>query len=118
MAFTPGAGIVSVRRGSRILERMLCPTPMERLLDAKGRLTFLWDCELTMDELRARLASPDPEVRGYWLGTVMRQAKPDDALGFATPADMRRDWAIFEPYLGNKREFWSWYLEEMRLRGQ
>jgi hypothetical protein len=91
---------------------------MERLVDAKGRPTFLWDCELTIDELRVRLASHDSEVRGYWLGTVMRQAKPDDALGFATPAEMRRDWAIVDAYLGTKREFWFWYLEEMRRRGQ
>lgn len=97
---------------------MLCPTPLEFLVDARGRPTFLWDCELTLDALRERLASDDPEVRGYWLGTVMRQAKPDDALQFASAAAMRRDWELVERYLGRTREFWRWYLEEMRKLGK
>ena len=97
---------------------MVCPSPPELLTDAKGRPTFLWDCELTWPELLERLRSEDEEVRGYWLGTVMRQAKPDDALQLATPAEMRAAWEWVSPYLGSTRRFWSWYLEAMRVRGR
>jgi hypothetical protein len=97
---------------------MLCPTPLDQLLDSKGRPSFLWDCDLTLDELRALLSSEDLEVRAYWLGTVMRQAKPDDALQLASPAEMRAVWDAVLPYLGGKRAFWAWYLEEMRVRGR
>ena len=97
---------------------MLCPTPRERLVDAKGRPTFLWDCDLTLDELSERIASEDKEVRGYWLGTVMRQAKPDDALQFASPREMRADWSSVAPYLGRTLPFWKWYLEEMEKLGR
>jgi hypothetical protein len=96
---------------------MLCPTPIALLTDPQGRPTFLWDCDLTWEALRERLASPDPEVSGYWLGTVMRQAKPDDALQLASAADMRALWSQVAPYLGAKRAFWAWYLEATRVRG-
>ena len=39
---------------------MLSFTPPERLTDARGRPYFLWDCDLTIEELRARLEDPDP----------------------------------------------------------
>jgi hypothetical protein len=44
---------------------MLSFTPPERLTDARGRPYFLWDCDLTVEEFRARLEDPDPEVRAY-----------------------------------------------------
>lgn len=56
---------------------MLVPTPPERLLDTKGRPYFLWDCALSMPELRERLNDPDRQVRAYWAGKVMRQAGPE-----------------------------------------
>lgn len=88
----------------------LNPTPPDRLCDAQGRPTFLWDNDLTLDEVRARLRSPDPDVAAYWLGTVMRQARPDDALTLAPPARMRELWPRLERYLGRERAFWAWYL--------
>ncbi len=97
---------------------MLFPTPIADITDAQGRPTFLWDCDLTWEDLRARLSDPDPAVRGYWLGTVMRQAKPDDALQLASAAEMRAVWEQVSPYLGSRRPFWAWYLEAMRVRGQ
>ena len=96
---------------------MLNPTPPEQLIDSQGRPTFLWDCDLTMEELQERLDSPDIEVRGYWMGTVMRQARPDDALTLIPAKRMRAEWSSLERYLGQTRPFWSWYLSMTAAEG-
>jgi hypothetical protein len=35
-----------------------------------------------LEEFRERLRDPDPAVRAYYLGKLMRQAKPDDVFTF------------------------------------
>ena len=89
---------------------MLSPTPPERLVDEAGRPYFLWDCDMTSDEFRARLRNPDPDIRAYHLGKLMRQAKPDDALAFVSLRDIRDLWPDLERYLGTTRPFWTWLL--------
>ena len=66
---------------------MLSPTLPHLLVDADGRPYFLWDCDLKLDEFRERLADPDPDVRAYHLGKLMRQAKPDDVFTFRFRGD-------------------------------
>ncbi|MDP2307245.1 MAG: hypothetical protein Q8P18_14560 [Pseudomonadota bacterium] len=88
----------------------LNPTPPEQLCDAQGRPSFLWDNDLTLAELRERLDSANPDVAAYWLGTTMRQAKPDDALTLASLGQMRALWPRLERYLGKERAFWEWLL--------
>lgn len=90
---------------------MIAPTPTAKLCDARGRPYFLWDCDVTLTELRAHLASADDARRGYWLAKVMRQAKPDDAIAIAGLAEMRRLWLRIERGLGRQRDFWAWYLD-------
>lgn len=89
---------------------MLNPTPPDRLCDAQGRPYFLWDCDLTVEEFRARLLDPDIGVRAYHLGRLMRQAKPDDVFLFVRERDVRALWPHLVPYLGATRLFWSWLL--------
>jgi hypothetical protein len=90
---------------------MVCPTPPARLCDARGRPYFLWDCDVTLDELREHLSAPDDDRRIYWLSKVMRQAKPDDAVTLASLTEIRRLWPRVEPSLGQTKAFWSWYLD-------
>ncbi len=89
---------------------MIYPTPDEKLVDPQGRLTFLWDVELTRAEFEERLRDPDPAVRGYWLGKLLRQAKPDDVPTFVRVDDLAADWPHFERYLGQSRDMWAWLL--------
>ena len=90
---------------------MLFPTPEGKLCDAQGRPYFLWDCDVTLDTFREHLSASDDERRAYWLSTLMRQAKPDDAIVIAGLAEMRRLWSRLEPTLGKQRDFWRWYLD-------
>ncbi len=93
------------------VEARLSFTPAERMLDVRGRPYFLWDVDMTLAEFEALLRDPDPEMRGYCIGKLMRQAKPDDVFQFISLTDIRRHWTLLERYLGNKRAFWTWLLK-------
>jgi hypothetical protein len=80
------------------------------MVDAAGRPYFLWDVDMTLDEFRRRLADPDPDVRGYLVGKLMRQAKPDDVFEFVRLADIVTLWPRLERYLGKTRDMWRWLL--------
>lgn len=93
----------------------LAPTPAERLTDALGRPYFLWDDEMSLESFREKLRDPDPEVRAYFIGKLMRQAKPDDVFSFVTVREIETEWARIERYLGKTREFWRWLLDRWSL---
>jgi len=96
---------------------MLSFTPSERRTDAQGRPYFLWDCDLTIEEFRARLEDPDPEVRAYLVGKLMRQAKPDDVFLFVRPGEIRKLWPRLLRYLGRSREFWTCLFDTWEAQG-
>jgi hypothetical protein len=88
---------------------MLAPTPREKLCDPQGRPYFLWDVDMTLEAFLARLA-PGSEERDYWLATLLRQAKPDDALTFVTLAEIREAWPRIGTRLGRQGAFWTWRI--------
>lgn len=83
----------------------------DRLLDAQGRPYFLWDCELTLADLKTVSGDGDPSIRGYRAGKVMGQARPEDALALIQPATMAAEWHQIERHLGRQRDFWPWLLD-------
>lgn len=89
---------------------MLHATPAADLVDPRGRPLFLWDCDLTLDELRDRPSSEDPDLAAYWTGKVMRQARPDDAVVLIGVDRMVTLWPRLERFLGDRRSFWRWLL--------
>lgn len=93
----------------------LAPTPPHRLIDARGRAYFLWDEDMSLDDFRARLRDPDPDVRAYFLGKLMRQAKPDDVFSFVTLRELTEQLDAVDRYLGRTRPFWHWLLEHWRV---
>lgn len=86
------------------------------MLDREGRPYFLWDCELTLDDFLLVLHDQNPVVRAYWIGKLMRQAKPDDVFQFVTVEEIEAHWTLLERYLGKSREFWTWLLATWRDR--
>lgn len=97
--------------------RALCPTPRDRLLDSQGRPYFLWDSDLTLAEFLEKLRTGPAEVRAYWAGKLLRQAKPDDALQWLSADDIMGMWPQIERHLGRTREFWAWILDAWGRRG-
>lgn len=70
---------------------------------------------MTLDEFRLRLRDPDPDVRAYFLGKLMRQAKPDDVFTFVTLRELHEMLPAVDPYLGSTRPFWHWLLDHWRV---
>ena len=97
---------------------VLSYTPPDRLTDRQGRPYFLWDCGLTLGQFRERLEDPDPDVRAYLVGKLMRQAKPDDVFLFVRPRQIRDLWPRLLRYLGRTREFWTWLFETWERQGR
>ena len=93
---------------------VLAPTQAARMVDTHGRPYFLWDDEMTLESFQAKLAHADPEVRAYFIGKLMRQAKPDDVFSFVTLGDIDAHWPALVRYLGHTRDFWCWLLERWR----
>jgi len=91
---------------------MLAPTPRDHLVDQEGRPYFLWDVNMTLEEFERIVSDREAEARPYLIGKLMRQAKPDDALQFVSPQEIADLWPSVERYLGKKRPFWAWLLEE------
>jgi len=81
-------------------------TSPEKLVDARGRPYFLWDIDMTLDEFRLGLRNPDPEVRAYLAGKLLRQARPADVATFLSFDEARDLWPRLSRYLGQTREAW------------
>ena len=54
--------------------------------------------------------APDLEVRAYYVGKLMRQAKPGDVFTFVTLVEIKTLFPLVARYLGRSREFWTWLL--------
>jgi hypothetical protein len=94
---------------------VLAPTRAEDLLDREGRPYFLWDDDMSLQEFRTRLTDADDEVRAYFIGKLMRQAKPDDVFTFVSLSEIERLWESTSRYLGHTRDFWTWLLAQWRV---
>ncbi len=75
-----------------------------------ARPYFLWWLDATVADLRARLADPDPAVRAYWMGALLREANSRDVWLFVTPAEIREHWDLLLRHLGRHRDMWAWLL--------
>ena len=95
---------------------MLNMTPVDRMVDPRGRPYFLWDQSITLEEFKALLQDEDPEVRAYMMGKLMRQARPDDVFQFVTLDCICEHFSRLKRYLGDKLEFWTWLLGKLEAR--
>ena len=93
---------------------VLAPTPGDRLVNERGQPYFLWDEEMTIDQFRELVRDPDSVVRAYFVGKLMRQAKPDDVFTFVSLREIHELYPALEKYLGRTRAFWVWLLERWR----
>ena len=90
--------------------RLALPPTTPRLHDAAHRPYFLWWTDATVGDLRVRLADPDPEVRAYWMGALLREANTRDVWLFVTPRTIADNWQALQRHLGRSRPMWSWLL--------
>lgn len=78
---------------------------------------FLWDEDVSNDELRAVIAGPDGPIRDRLFGKMLREARDLDVWQFTTPAEVGR---VLEPLrrrIGRRYAFWQFLIEGWRADG-
>jgi hypothetical protein len=78
---------------------------------------FLWDEDISIDELRARLHGPDEWERNRLLGKMLREARDLDVWSFVTPDEVARALPDVALRLGRRLAFWKFLIDGWRQDG-
>lgn len=82
-----------------------------------ARPYFLWDEDVTNDELRAVLARRDHADRPRLLGKMLREARDIDVWSYVTPEDVAVALPELGRRLGRRAGFWEFLIEGWRADG-
>jgi hypothetical protein len=83
----------------------------------EARPYFLWDEDLSIAELRQRLAGPDQRERLRLLAKLLREARDLDVWRFVTPQEVAAALPLIAPRLGRRRRFWEFLIQGWRDDG-
>jgi hypothetical protein len=78
---------------------------------------FLWDEDVSIDELRAVLARPDGFRRDQLFGKMLREARDLDVWEFVTPGEIARSLDRLHRRIGRRFEFWKFLIDGWRSDG-
>ncbi len=87
------------------------------MTDGARRPYFFWDEDVSIAELRAKLAGPDDDERRRLLGKMLREARDIDVWEFVTPNDVARELPQLGRHLGRRRAFWEFLIRGWREDG-
>lgn len=82
-----------------------------------ARPYFLWDEDVTIDELHAVLAGPDDARRDRLLGKMLREARDLDVWYFVRPQEVARALPRLARRLGRRLQFWEFLIDGWRDDG-
>ena len=85
--------------------------------EARESPYFLWDRDLSTEELRAILDDPAHPKRLQLLALLLREARPTDVWNYVSPTTVWALWPKLEPRLGRRRALWTWVFESWRELG-
>ena len=92
--------------------------PMTVDLDrTDARPYFFWDEDLSIAELRQRLAGPDRRERLRLLAKMLREARDLDVWVFVTPQEVAEALPEIAAQLGRRRRFWEFLIQGWRDDG-
>jgi hypothetical protein len=80
------------------------------LSELDKRPYFLWDEDLSVAELRARLHGPDRKEQLRLLAKLLREARDTDVWLFVTPEEVLTAFPEISRNLGRRRAFWEFLL--------
>ena len=87
------------------------------LLEEDKRPYFLWDEDLSVRQLRQKLASKDPSQWRYYAAKIMREARYEDVWRFLSLGRVSGSWDSLRPVLGRKRELWEFLFSVWKRHG-
>jgi len=76
----------------------------------EARPYFLWDEDLSIVELRERLAGSDQPERQRLLAKLLREARDIDVWAFVTPQEVADALPTIARRLGRRRSFWEFLI--------
>jgi hypothetical protein len=87
-------------------------------LDRGGlRPYFLWDEDVSIDELRAALDAGTSPESDRLLGKMLREARDIDVWRFVTPQRVAEALPRIERRVGRRASFWRFLIEGWRADG-
>jgi hypothetical protein len=78
---------------------------------------FLWDEDVSIDELRTVLAGPDGYQRDRLLGKMLREARDLDVWTFVSPGVVASALPRLRRRIGQRYGFWEFLIEGWRRDG-
>lgn len=87
------------------------------MTNGSQRPYFLWDEDVSIDELHAVLAGPDSFRRDQLLGKMLREARDVDVWCFVRPTEVARVIERLHRRIGRRYPFWKFLIEGWRADG-
>jgi hypothetical protein len=87
------------------------------LSEGAKRPYFLWDEDVSVDELRQILHAGPEHERTRLLGKMLREARDTDVWRFVTPEDVASALPSLRRRLGRRRAFWDFLIHGWREDG-
>ena len=81
------------------------------MMNGELRPYFLWDEDVSIDELHQILAGPDSPRRDQLLGKMLREARDLDVWYFVRPVEVARVLERLRRRLGRRHAFWKFLIE-------
>jgi hypothetical protein len=78
---------------------------------------FLWDEDVSIDELRAIMQGGETDERVRLAGKLLREARDTDVWHFLTPVEVARLLPGIGRRLGRRQRFWTFLIEGWREDG-
>jgi hypothetical protein len=78
---------------------------------------FLWDEDVSVEELRAVLRGPPGPKRNRLLGKMLREARDIDVWRFVTPREVADALPALTRRLGRRAGFWEFLIGGWRSDG-
>jgi hypothetical protein len=78
---------------------------------------FLWDEDVSVQELKDRLRGPDSAERARLLAKLLREARDIDVWEFVTPEEVARALPAVRHRLGRRLGFWEFLIDGWRADG-
>jgi len=78
---------------------------------------FLWDEDVSINELHQILAGPDGPRRDQLLAKMLREARDIDVWHFVRPAEVARVLDHLRRRIGRRHAFWTFLINGWRSHG-
>ena len=78
---------------------------------------FIWDEDVSIDELRAVLAGPEGFAKDRMFGKMLREARDLDVWEFVTPTAVAQALTRLQRRIGKRYPFWLFLIEGWRSDG-